>query len=74
MLTTQDFALKTETGADLAVTSTTAGLSSVDVAGGRAQNNYARPAGQNVRAPGWCVAVGWLRVAPHARRSKKLIL
>lgn len=47
MLATQDFTMKNEQGDDL-VTDSVAGTASTDVAGGFAQNNYSRPAGQNV--------------------------
>jgi protein SPIRAL1 and related proteins len=49
MLTTGDFALKTETGEDQVVAQSVAGAKTADAAGGSLQNNYARPGGlQNV--------------------------
>ncbi|KXZ48333.1 hypothetical protein GPECTOR_28g739 [Gonium pectorale] len=48
MFETKDFALKTETGEDMAMVHVTAGQASRDVAAGKGQNNYGRPAGQNV--------------------------
>ncbi|PNH10304.1 Protein SPIRAL1 [Tetrabaena socialis] len=47
MIESQDFALKSETGEDMAVVQVTAGQSSKDVAAGKGQNNYSRPGGQN---------------------------
>ncbi|PNW78906.1 hypothetical protein CHLRE_09g394065v5 [Chlamydomonas reinhardtii] len=48
MLQTKDFAIKSETGEDLAVVQVTAGQASSEVAAGAGKNNYVRPAGQNV--------------------------
>ncbi|GFR45256.1 hypothetical protein Agub_g6362 [Astrephomene gubernaculifera] len=48
MVETKDFALKNESGEDLAVVQVTAGQASKDIAAGKGQNNYVRPAGQNV--------------------------
>lgn len=42
MLETKDFALKSETGEDLATVEVIAGVSSRDIATGKAQNNYSR--------------------------------
>lgn len=47
MIETKDFALKSETGADLAVVTVTAGQTSASTAAGKGQNNYSRPSGQN---------------------------
>ncbi|GLC35207.1 hypothetical protein PLESTB_000565900 [Pleodorina starrii] len=48
MLETKDFSFKNEAGEDLTVVQVTAGQASKDVAAGKGQNNYTRPAGQNV--------------------------
>ncbi|GIL48538.1 hypothetical protein Vafri_5038, partial [Volvox africanus] len=48
MIETKDFSFKTESGEDLTVVQVTAGQASKDVAAGKGQNNYVRPAGQNV--------------------------
>mmetsp|Transcript_18158 Transcript_18158/g.39097 ORF Transcript_18158/g.39097 Transcript_18158/m.39097 type:complete len:167 (-) Transcript_18158:468-968(-) len=48
MITSKDYALKNEDGTDLTTVTVIAGLSSADQAAGKAQNNYNRPAGQNV--------------------------
>jgi SPIRAL1-like protein len=42
MLETKDFAIKSETGADLTVVQVTAGQSSTDLKTGNLQNNYSR--------------------------------
>lgn len=42
MLETKDFALKNETGEDMATVQVIAGQASKDVAAGKGQNNYAR--------------------------------
>ncbi len=51
MLSSSDFALKSESGEDLAQVTVIAGLSSADTATGKAQNNYVRPAGQVRKRP-----------------------
>ena len=48
MVETKDFALKTESGEDMATVNVSAGVSSADVKSGANKNNYSRPAGQNV--------------------------
>lgn len=47
MIETKDFALKSESGEDMAVVTVTAGQSSASTAAGKGQNNYSRPSGQN---------------------------
>lgn len=42
MLQTKDFAIKSETGEDLAVVQVTAGQASSEVAAGAGKNNYVR--------------------------------
>lgn len=48
MLSTGDIGIKAENGEDIAASESVAGLTSKDQAAGKLQNNYNRPAGQNV--------------------------
>eukprot|EP00197_Chlamydomonas_leiostraca_P015503 CAMPEP_0202867218 /NCGR_PEP_ID=MMETSP1391-20130828/8941_1 /ASSEMBLY_ACC=CAM_ASM_000867 /TAXON_ID=1034604 /ORGANISM="Chlamydomonas leiostraca, Strain SAG 11-49" /LENGTH=187 /DNA_ID=CAMNT_0049547235 /DNA_START=80 /DNA_END=643 /DNA_ORIENTATION=+ len=48
MLESNDFAIKDETGADVSSGPSVAGQTTHDQAAGSLQNNYVRPAGQNV--------------------------
>eukprot|EP00878_Enallax_costatus_P001279 GHUV01001423.1.p1 GENE.GHUV01001423.1~~GHUV01001423.1.p1 ORF type:complete len:201 (+),score=61.65 GHUV01001423.1:186-788(+) len=48
MIATNDFTIRSETGEVIQNASSEAGLSTGDVEGGNARNNYSRPEGQNV--------------------------
>jgi len=48
MVSSNDFAIKNEDGADMATVVVVAGQASSELATGKLQNNYVRPAGQNV--------------------------
>lgn len=48
MISTGDYALKSEDGTDMATVQVAAGATSQDIAAGKLSNNYQRSAGQNV--------------------------